>query len=202
MHYCSIALRFSSLYTMAVMFISLLLIWIKYNNEHPYYNESLNLIRSGTLFMMLCSCFISLIGLALNINSIIIPILGFVAVVGGFIGGIYLCNLFFNKKINEILTKLKEKNLLYMSLENQYANESSSENSEEEESHSSNQSDENENENENEKSTSSSEEEYESDSSEAKLTKNPVHFSKTTLNKINIKKDLFDSIEDISNINI
>jgi len=156
---------------------------------------------------MLCSCTISLIGIVFDINSIIIPILCFVASIGGFIGGVYLCKILFNKKITEIFTKLKEKNILYMSLEDQYAKTSSSDNSEEKSHSSSSSSKSNENDLEEKEMSgirsnseqSSSEEEYDSDSSEKKLTKKTVYFSKTTLNKINLKKDLFDSMEDISN---
>ena len=183
--------------------ITFLLIWKRLNDEHPYYFESLNIIRSGTLVMIIFPCVISLISNLFNIDSVVIPILNMVLCVVGFIIGVLLCKQLYRRKITNIFKNLKEKNLLYVKLENEYAKASSGSSNSEEEEEETNSSSESENE-ENEQemisrseNSSSISEGDESQEGETMLSKKKAYFSEETLNRINIKKNIFDSIEEI-----
>ncbi|OUM58362.1 hypothetical protein PIROE2DRAFT_16388, partial [Piromyces sp. E2] len=203
LYYISKSIGFNILYMQCFMLLSFLIIWNNLNNEHPYYFETLNIIRSGTLVMVIFPSIVSLIANLFNFTSIVIPILNMVVVVVGGIFGVYLYKRSYKRKIANILSKLKEKNILYINLENEYAraaSESSKSSDDEEKSASSSSNSENEEiEMNNNSGDGSSSESDESLSSETMLTKKKVNYSQETLGKINLKKDIFDSIEDIVN---
>ena len=189
----------------------MLYIWNHLNREHPFYYEPLNVLRSGTQLMVFHSIIVAIIGKAFEFHSVIIPILCMVGCFTGFFIGIFLCKKEYQKSITALFSRLKKKTLLYMKLENQYAQTSSTSSSKEESKSSSSSSSSNSNDekespssnsdnNENESSVSSeSESDNDSESNDNKLIKNEVFFSEETLNKINEKADLFNSIDDISN---
>lgn len=200
------------------MLFTLFHIWNRLNKEHPFYYEPLNVIRSGTQFMLIHSLVVTIISKSFEIQSIIIPILCMISCFTGFFSGVFIFRQKYKKTITNIFSRLKEKNILYINLENQYAHSSSnSDNSEKENSNSNSSSSSDSNEKNSNSLLNKSNDENESvessesrsdinssyssneDSESNKIIKNEVLFSKDTLNKINEKIDLFNSIEDISN---
>ncbi|ORX59239.1 hypothetical protein BCR36DRAFT_408745 [Piromyces finnis] len=198
------------------MLISYLYIWKKFNTEHPYYYETLNTIRSGSLMMIILSSIISLLANFFNINATVIAIITIIASIVGFIFGIYICKKLYKKKVSNIFKKLKEKSLLYIKLENEYINPNSessedsnneekfdsSSNSEEEEEDDNDDGDDDEEEEEEEESNSVSSSSINSEvtqSNNEKTTEKTIFFSEETLSKIDIKKDIFNSINEIVN---